>query len=180
MAVNRWIGAGALIIVLAGSLLLPQHAAAQAKLSLEFPEVDGWAKGTRYEQPVDPTTSISYTTKDKVGSDYIRVQVQAAPAASLAEALAAAEKKVLNNPIHKKMAKKSTTEFDAGKDSQVTLVTFTSELSGRPHETELYAFVCGDHVVRVDHNCLATDAKRHSAEVGKLVKAIVAAADKAK
>jgi hypothetical protein len=47
MAVNRWIGAGALIIVLAGSLLLPQHAAAQAKLSLEFPEVDGWAKGTR-------------------------------------------------------------------------------------------------------------------------------------
>jgi len=147
--------------------------------AIAFPEVEGWARNTRYDPPSVPATSIAYTTKAKVGGDYIRAQVQVpnADGKSLKEALPAFEAKILKNPIHKNMKKTRTTEVEVFK-AKVSKVTFSSQFSGTPTETVLYAFKYGEYFILLEHAGPAADSAKRATVAMNLVKALVEAAQK--
>lgn len=147
--------------------------------TITFPDVEGWAKNTRYDPPSVPATSIAYTTKAKVGGDYIRAQVRVpkSDGQALKDALPKIEGKILENPVHKNMKKTGTKEIEIYK-AKVTKVTFTSQFSGSPFETVLYAFAYGDYFILLEHGGPAADSEKRAVVAMNLVKALVQASQK--
>src|SRR5690242_14496403 len=96
-------------ILTAACLILLSNATvvciAQNLAPIVFPDVEGWVKGTRYDEEPPrrkvPRSTINYTTKDKVGKDYIRadVEVNLTAGKEIKELLPDFEKKILENPV---------------------------------------------------------------------------------
>lgn len=164
-------------------LLLSGFAAGAENLApIVFPEVDGWAKGTRYDEEPPrgkvPRSSINYTTKAKVGKDYIRVDVQVTltNGRESKQLIPDFEKKILENPVQRETKKTGSDERKVG-DKTVARSTFSSSFGAdNPVVTELYVIPYGKHVIHLQHTGPAGDAQARSEAVGKLVAAIAAAA----
>lgn len=148
---------------------------------LTFPDVQGWVKGTRYDEEPPrgriPRSTINYTTKDKVGKDYIRadVQVNLTDGKELKDLLAIQEKKIMENPIMKDMKKTGNEEVNVG-NVKVQKVSFTgSQGINDPKAYELYVIPYDKWYIHLLHYGPAADAKQHTAETMKLVEALVGA-----
>lgn len=157
-------------------------AAGMAQLApITFPDVEGFAKGTRYDEEPPrgnvPRSMINYTTKAKVGKDYVRtdVQINLTDGKELKDLLAVQEKKVLENPIAKNMNKTAATEIKIG-DIKVQKLTFSGEVGGDPKITELYVIPYDKWYIHLSQAGPPGDAKARSETVTKLVEALVGAA----
>lgn len=155
---------------------------AQDLAPIVFPDVEGWAKGTRYDEAPPrgrvPRSSINYTTKAKVGKDYVRadVQVTLAGGKDVKELLPDFEKKILENTVQKNSKKIGSDEVKVGA-RMVMRSRFSSSFgANNPVETELYVIPYGKHIIRLQHTGPEADSEARTAEVGKLVEAIVEAA----
>jgi len=147
--------------------------------TITFPDLEGWAKNTRYDPPSVPATSIAYTTKAKVGGDYIRAQVRVpnSDGQALKDALPTIEGKMIDTPLHKNMKKTGTKEIEVYK-AKVTKVTFSSQFSGTAFETALYAFKYGEYFILLEHSGPAADSDKRATVAMNLVKALVEASQK--
>jgi hypothetical protein len=155
---------------------------AQDLAPIVFPDLEGWAKGTRYDEAPPrgrvPRSSINYTTKAKVGKDYVRadVEVTLAGGKDIKELLPDFEKKILENPVQQNSKKLGSDEVKVG-ERTVTRSRFSSSFgANNPVETELYVIPYGKHVIRLQHTGPNADSEARTAEVGKLIGAIVEAA----
>ena len=171
-------------LVLAALMLNALFTAASfAQLApITFPDVDGFTKGTRYDEEPPrgkvPRSTINYTTKAKVGQDYIRsdVQIYLTDGKELKDLIAVQEKKILENPIMKDMKKTGATEIKVG-DVKVQKLSFTgSQGSNDPRAIELYVFPYDKWYIHLSHSGPIGDAKARSETVTKLVEALVGAA----
>ncbi len=149
---------------------------------IAFPDVDGFVKGTRYDEEPPrgkvPRSTINYTTKAKVGKDYIRadVQVNLMDGKELKDLIAIEEKKILENPIMKDMKKTGATEFKVG-DAKVQKVSFSGSMgSNDPKAIELYVIPYDKWYIHLSHSGPVGVAKAHTEASLKLVEALVAAA----
>jgi hypothetical protein len=169
-----------LISVLMLNLLFVTQSFAQLA-PITFPDVEGWAKGTRYDEEPPrgnvPRSTINYTTKSKVGKDFIRtdVQVNLTDGKELKELIAVQEKKVLENPIMEDMKKAGVAEIKVG-NVTVQKVSFTgSQGSNDPRAIELYVIPYDKWYIHLTHSGPIADAKQRTAEAMKLVEALVGA-----
>jgi len=149
---------------------------------ITFPEVEGFAKGTRYDEEPPrgnvPRSTINYTTKAKVGKDYIRtdVQINLLDGKELKDLIAIQEKKILENPIMKDMKKTGAAEIKVG-DVKVQKFTFSGTMgSNDPKITELYVIPYDKWYIHLSQAGPPEDAKARTESVTKLVEALVAAA----
>jgi hypothetical protein len=162
------------------NLLVGSHSFAQIA-PLTFPDVEGWVKGTRYDQEPPrgnvPRSTINYTTKDKVGKDYIRadVQIDLIDGKEVKDLVTVQEKKIMENPIMKNMKKTGATEVKVG-EIKVQKVSFTgSQGSNDPRAIELYVIPYDKWYIHLSHSGPVADEKQRTAEAMKLVEALVGA-----
>lgn len=148
---------------------------------ISFPDVEGWAKGTRYDEEPPrgnvPRSTINYTTKAKVGKDYIRadVHINLTEGKDLKDLIAVQEKKIMENPIMKDMKRAGAAEIKVG-NVTVQKVSFTgSKGSNDPQAIELYVIPYDKWYIHLNHSGPIGDEKQRTAEVMKLVEALVGA-----
>lgn len=149
---------------------------------LTFPDVDGWVKGTRYDEEPPrvkvPRTTIAYTTKDKVGKDYIRadVQIHLTDGKEMKDLVEVQEKAVMGNPVMKNVKKTDATEVKVG-DVKVQKLTYSASFGlNNPVDTELYVIPYDKWYIHLIHWGPGADAKQRTAETAKLIEALVGAA----
>ncbi len=165
--------------LLLSMLIVAQGFAQIAPIS--FPDVEGWVKGTRYDMEPPrgnvPRTSINYTTKDKVGKDYIRadVQINLTDGKELKDLIAVQEKIIMENPIMKNMKNAGAAEAKVG-GVTVQKVSFTgSQGLNDPRAIELYIIPYDKWYIHLTHSGPVADEKQRTAQAMKLVEALVGA-----
>jgi hypothetical protein len=149
---------------------------------ITFPDVDGWVKGTRYDEEPPrvkaPRSTIAYTTKDKVGNDYIRTDVQIHPTEGkeMKDLIAVQEKAILENPIMKNVKKTEATEVKVG-DVKIPKLSYSASKGlNNPVVTELYVIPYDKWYIHLVHTGPVADEKQRTAETAKLIEALVGAA----
>jgi translation initiation factor 1 (eIF-1/SUI1) len=163
-------------------LLLAAALQAEDKIPITFPELDGWHRGTRYDEAPPRgnqiRASIAYATKTKIGDDYIRAetQVKETKGKELADLAAEQAKKIEQTPILKNVKKELATEVTIGQ-AKVQKMVFSGEQGPAVKYTvELYVIPYGNYYIFFDHMGPSKDAVARSAEASKLVAALVGAA----